>query len=139
MQTSKNSFFSIDGGATGILCERALKRTSFCKPAHLEPDSMSLSEPQKRHLKKLAHTLKPVVMVGQSGVSESVLAEIEIALDHHELIKVKVSVGDRDIRDEMIGQILESSGAQLPQRIGNIAVLFRSNPKKKNPLVLPSR
>ena len=53
---------------------------------------MNLTTKQKQYLKGLAHNLKPVVMLGQHGLTEGVLAEIDAALNHHELIKVKVSV-----------------------------------------------
>ncbi|MET0012916.1 MAG: ribosome assembly RNA-binding protein YhbY [Sedimenticola sp.] len=97
---------------------------------------MPLSNPQKRHLKGLAHSLKPVVMVGQHGLTEGVFNELEIALDTHELIKVRISAGDRDERDEMLTVLVEKSSAELVQRIGNIAVLYRHNPKKPK-IVLP--
>ncbi|MES9961290.1 MAG: ribosome assembly RNA-binding protein YhbY [Sedimenticola sp.] len=97
---------------------------------------MPLSNPQKRHLKGLAHSLKPVVMVGQHGLTEGVFNELEIALDAHELIKVRISAGDRDERDEMLAVLVEKSSAELVQRIGNIAVLYRHNPKKPK-IVLP--
>ena len=89
---------------------------------------MSLSNNQIRHLRGLAHALKPVVMVGQHGLKDSIIAEVEIALDVHELIKLKISVGDRDARDEIIHKIIDQTGAELVQRIGNTAVLFRRNP-----------
>lgn len=98
---------------------------------------MALSNPQKRHLRSLAHHLKPVVMIGQHGMKDSILEELEIALDSHELIKVRVSAEDRDDRAEMINTMLEASGAELVQTIGHIAVLFRRNPKKPK-VVLPS-
>ncbi len=85
---------------------------------------------QIRHLRGLAHDLKPVIMVGQHGLRDSVLEELGIALDHHELIKVKVSVGDREERDRIIERMLAQTGSVLVQRIGNMAVLFRRNPKK---------
>ncbi len=97
---------------------------------------MSLSNPQIRHLRGMAHSLKPVVMIGQHGLRDSVLEEIGIALDFHELIKIKVSAGDRDERDEIIGNIIGETGAELIQRIGNMAVIFRRNPKKPK-IVLP--
>ncbi|MET0025958.1 MAG: ribosome assembly RNA-binding protein YhbY [Sedimenticola sp.] len=97
---------------------------------------MPLSNPQKRHLKGLAHSQKPVVMVGQHGLTEGVFNELEIALDTHELIKVRISAGDRDERDEMLTVLVEKSSAELVQRIGNIAVLYRHNPKKPK-IVLP--
>ena len=98
---------------------------------------MPLTDNQKRHLKKLGHSLKPVVTVGQAGFTEGVANELEIALDHHELLKIKVNVGDRDERDRIIEVILRRSGADTVQRIGNVAVLYRHNPKKKAPLELP--
>ena len=98
---------------------------------------MSLSKGQKRHLKALAHRLNPVVMVGQAGVTEGVLGETRAALDHHELIKLKVSAGDRGMRDLMIAELAHKCEAELVQRIGNVAVLFRPNPKKKAAIALP--
>ncbi len=99
---------------------------------------MSLKETDNRHLKKLAHELRPVVMVGQAGVSAAVLAEADQALAHHELVKMKISAGDRLLRDEMIGLLVQGTGAELVQRIGNMAILYRHNPKKKNPLRFPA-
>ncbi len=91
---------------------------------------MPLSEPQKKHLRGLAHALRPVVMVGQQGLRDSVYEELEQALTAHELVKVKVSAGDREARDAAIRELCEQSGAELVQRIGNMAVLFRRNRKK---------
>ena len=97
---------------------------------------MPLSEKQIRHLKSLAHHLKPVVRVGQHGLRDSVLAELEGALDVHELVKVKI-VAEKAGRFEIIGQLIEASGAELVQHIGQIAVLFRRNTQKPK-VVLPS-
>lgn len=91
---------------------------------------MSLSEAHKRHLRKLGHELKPVVIIGTNGLTESVQAEIENAISHHELIKVKVNAGDRELRDAMIGEICQQSQAELIQRVGHVATLFRRNIKK---------
>lgn len=98
---------------------------------------MQLSESQKRHLNRLAHPLKPVVLVGQGGIGDGVLAELDGALLHHELLKVRISAGDRDLRDAWLQQLLEASAAILVRRVGNVAVLYRHNPKKKTPLALP--
>jgi len=92
---------------------------------------MNLTEHQKKFLRGLGHQLKPMVMVGESGLSEPVLAEFESTLAHHELIKVSVRVGDRAVRDETIGKLCRKSGAELVQRIGNVALLYRPNPEKK--------
>lgn len=94
---------------------------------------MPLSEPQKRQLRKLAHEMKPLIIIGNAGFSEGVANELEQTLEHHELIKVRVNAGDREERDAMIAAILEKSRAQLVQRIGHIAVLYRpaKEPKLK--------
>ena len=86
---------------------------------------MQLSEKQKRHLRGLGHSLKPVVMMGNAGLSDAVLAEVSRALDDHELIKVRVRFGDRKVRDEAISRLCDESGATLIKRIGNIALVHR--------------
>lgn len=95
---------------------------------------MELNETQKKRLRTRAHDLKPVVMVGQHGLKPTVLEEISAALDHHQLIKIKLSVGDRDLRDQILSQIIQYSQAQTIQRIGNIAVLYRRNPDRPDML-----
>ena len=94
---------------------------------------MTLTEQQKRKLRSYAHSMKPVVWLGSDGASPAVIAELERALDHHELIKIKLRVGDREARDLAISSLCEASGAVLIQRIGNVAVLFRRN--EENPRV----
>ena len=89
---------------------------------------MDLSEHQKKHLRGIGHQLKPLIMVGNAGLSESLLAEYETTLDHHELMKVRVRVGDRDARDALIEKLCSDTSAVLIQRIGNIALLYRPNP-----------
>lgn len=98
---------------------------------------MALSNLQKRNLRSQAHHLKPVVMIGQHGLKDSILTELDIALDAHELVKVRVSAEDREDRSEMIARMIEASGAELVQTIGHIAVLFRRN-RKKPKIILPS-
>ncbi len=93
--------------------------------------AMTLSESQKKYLRGLGHALKPVIMVGDQGLSESLLTEYDSALEHHELIKVKVRVGDRKARDGMIEDLCSRAGALLIQRIGNVALLYKENPEKK--------
>ena len=95
-----------------------------------------LTATQTRFLRGQAHDLKAVLQVGGKGVTDALVAEIDGALEHHELIKVKVSGEDRDARDAMIGQIAERTGAALVQRIGHTAILYRPNPEKRQ-IVLP--
>lgn len=89
-----------------------------------------LSNPQKRHLKALAHSRKPVVIVGADGLTEAVLTEIERAITHHELLKVRINAADRTEREAMIAQICQILGAEQVQRLGHVATLFRRNPEK---------
>jgi RNA-binding protein len=84
----------------------------------------------KKQLRAKAHTLKPVVITGQAGVTAAVLQEINLSLDHHELIKVRVNAEDREQRKEMSQQICEETGAELVQSIGHIITLYRRNPDK---------
>ncbi|NVK00619.1 MAG: ribosome assembly RNA-binding protein YhbY [Oceanospirillaceae bacterium] len=97
---------------------------------------MSLTTDQKKRLRNVAHTLNPVVTVGGNGLSENVQLEVDRALEDHELIKVKFAVGDRDLKRQLIKELVEIVEAQLVQEIGNIAVLFRPaenpNPKLSN-------
>lgn len=92
---------------------------------------MNLRESQKKYLRGLGHQLKPLIMVGDAGLSESLLAEFESTLDHHELIKVRVRVGDRESRNEIIENLCLRSSAVLIQRTGNVALLYRPNLRKK--------
>lgn len=84
----------------------------------------------KRKFRAEAHALKPVVMIGQAGLTDAVMAEVVLALDTHELIKVKIRA-EREERVTMGEQICSATGAELIQAIGQIAVLYRYNPQKK--------
>jgi RNA-binding protein len=100
---------------------------------------MALSEAQKKYLRGLGHNLKPVIMIGESGLSDGVLAEFGSAISHHELIKVSVRVGDRIERDSIIARLCDEQSAHLVQRIGNMALMFRENPDKKKRIRLPNK
>jgi RNA-binding protein len=90
---------------------------------------MPLSARQKKHLRGLSHALNPVVTVGDKGLTENVLGEIETALDHHELIKVKLR-GDRQARAAWTDQIANRCGAERVHSIGQVSCFFRRNPEK---------
>ena len=92
---------------------------------------MTLKESQKKYLRGLGHKLKPVITIGDNGLSEPLLAEYKSTLAHHELIKVKVRVGDRSTRDEIIRELCGGSSAELIQRIGNVALVYRENPDEQ--------
>jgi RNA-binding protein len=91
---------------------------------------MPCTSAQRQYLRGLAHRLHPVVLIGAAGVSDAVLSEIDGALLHHELIKVRLSAVDRTGRRQQIAAILERSDAECVQEIGHIAVLFRRNPEQ---------
>src|SRR5690349_4904765 len=91
-----------------------------------------LSAEYKKQLRTIGHALKPVVMVAGAGLSEGVLAEVDRALTDHELIKVKIAVGDRERKKQLIQQLCEQSRATLIQTIGNIVLILRKA-KKPNP------
>jgi RNA-binding protein len=93
-------------------------------PAPLAPD---LSERQRRHLRGLAHELKPIIRMGNAGLTDAVAAETARALHDHELIKVKAPGGDRDARDALFTELAQRTASALVHRIGNIAVLYRPN------------
>lgn len=92
---------------------------------------MNLSTKQKQYLKGLAHHLKPVVLMGANGLTEAVLAEIELALNHHELIKVKIASEDRETKQLIIDAIIRETQAQRVQTIGKVLVLYRISEQRK--------
>ena len=93
---------------------------------------MELTAQKKKKLKTIAHKLKPIVTIGQNGLKETIHEEIEIALDCHQVIKIKLNVGDRDSRKAMINDLAKAHNSDIIQTIGNIAVFFRNNPRKDN-------
>ena len=90
----------------------------------------SLTDKQIRHLRAQAHHLKPVVIVGANGLNDNVLHEIDQAVDHHELIKVRLNAGDKQDREAMIAIICEKARADLVQQIGHIISIYRKNHDK---------
>ena len=89
----------------------------------------NLSSRQLRFLRAKAHELKPVVRVGQHGLRDSVIAEVETALTAHELIKAKISA-DRDGRAAIAAQLCAATNAILVQTVGQVATLYRANPER---------
>lgn len=92
---------------------------------------MKLSNKQKQYLKGLAHSLKPVVQLGANGLTEGVLAEIEVALNHHELIKVKVPSDDREEKALIMDAIIRETRAAKLQVIGHVMIMFRPTDDRK--------
>ena len=88
---------------------------------------MALSPSQRRYLRSLAHDLSPVILLGAKGATDAVLKELDLALSHHELVKVKLSGGDKDERQEQIDFLSQGAHAESVQQIGHVVVLFRRN------------
>jgi RNA-binding protein len=86
---------------------------------------MELSEKQKKHLRRLAHPLSPVVMLGNAGLTDAVVNELDRALTDHELVKVSARVGERDARNAALDALAQRTGAALVQRVGHVGVFYR--------------
>jgi len=86
---------------------------------------MSLPEKTRRELRARGHTLKPVVSIGNAGLSAAVLRELELSLEHHELMKVKIGGTKREQRRQMIDDICTQLDAELVQAVGHIALIYR--------------
>ena len=89
-----------------------------------------MTSARKKQLKAQAHSLKPIIIIGQSGLTESVLTEIDKTLDTHELIKIKIRA-EREDRKQISQQIIDVSQAELIQSIGQIIAVYRKNHDKK--------
>ncbi len=96
----------------------------------------ALSIQERKRLRQIGHALNPVVMLGDKGLTESVVEELNRALNDHELIKVKVTGEDREARATTITEIANITGAEVVQTIGKIALLYKKaakqNPKLSN-------
>jgi len=96
---------------------------------------MSLTQNQKKHLRKLGHALQPVVLIGQQGLTDAVVRETSLALEAHELLKVRARVGERDLRDEILSNLAERTGSELVQAIGNVGLFYKKNNKLTKVLI----
>jgi RNA-binding protein len=100
----------------------------------MQPDENSMQElnsKQISHLRALGHNLNAVVMIGNNGLSESVLKEIDHSLNAHELIKIKVAGDDRASRIQTLQEICEKTGAVAVHHIGKQLVIYRPSEKAK--------
>ncbi len=92
--------------------------------------NVTLNEDNKKYLRSLAHERKPIIWIGQKGLTDNLLEEINIALEHHELIKIKLRLSEHEERDAGIEKICEETNADLIQRVGNIVTLYKRNQDK---------
>ena len=97
---------------------------------------MELNERQKKQLRRLGHQLHPLIQMGNSGLTDAVAAEMDRALNDHELVKARARVGDRGVRDAALAGLAAKTQSLLVQKIGNVGLFFRKNPKLSR-IVLP--
>ena len=109
----------------GASAAAALKLSPIRYPLSRFP---MLTEPQRKYLRRLGHDREPIVLIGQKGLTENVVAELDRALRDHELVKVRARVGDRDERDRILAELAAGTSAELVQRIGHVALYYRRNP-----------
>lgn len=98
--------------------------------------ALVLTAAQTRFLRGQAHDLRALMQVGGKGITPAFLAELDLALEHHELVKVKIGAEDRPSREALIEQLVGGTQAVLVQRIGHTAVLYRPS-KDRRQIVLP--
>jgi len=98
---------------------------------------MTLTERQKKHLRKLGHDLHPIVLVGQRGLNPGVVEELNLALEHHELVKLRARVGDRESRDSILADLARLTESEFVYRIGNVGLFYRKN-RKMAKILLPN-
>ena len=95
---------------------------------------MALTEKQKKHLRRLAHPMNPIVMLGNAGLTDAVVAELDRALTDHELVKVTARVAERDARNQALATLASRTAAELVQRVGHVGVFYRR--RKELPKIL---
>ena len=100
---------------------------------------LNLTSTQRRSLRARAHALHPVVAIGDKGLSDTVMSEIESSLDAHELIKIRAAESDRHAREALLLQICESLGAAPVQHIGKVLVIYRPAPAETGKETAPKR
>ena len=88
---------------------------------------MALTNTQIRYLRSLAHDLSPLVLLGNKGATAAVVKELSQTLDIHELVKVKLSGGDKDERKAQIDFLIAGTQTEQIHQIGHVVVLFRRN------------
>jgi RNA-binding protein len=86
---------------------------------------MALSEKQKKHLRRLAHPMSPIVMLGNAGLTDGVVIELDRALTDHELVKVSARIGERSARNAALDDLARRTASALVQRVGNVGVFYR--------------
>ncbi|AOA57733.1 YhbY family RNA-binding protein [Acinetobacter larvae] len=90
----------------------------------------ALSIQERKRLRQIGHTLNPVVMIGAQGLTDAIIEETLRALNDHELIKIKIAGEDRELRQHIIDELINTTAAALVQRIGKIALIYKKADKQ---------
>jgi RNA-binding protein len=88
-------------------------------------NTTKLNNKQLKFLKTKAHSLKPIVMVGNAGLTDAVFTEIDSRIEHHELIKIRLNASSREERLTMVNAICKTAHAFHINSIGHVAVFYR--------------
>src|ERR1700722_11543152 len=113
---------------SSLACSASQRELLFERLGILSSDynpRMTLSEKQKKHLRRLAHPMRPIVMLGNAGLTAGVVHEVDRALSDHELVKVSARVGERAARDAALDDMARQTSSEIVQRIGNVGVFYR--------------
>jgi RNA-binding protein len=97
---------------------------------------MALTEKQKKHLRRLAHPLTPIVMLGNAGLTDGVVNELDRALTDHELVKVSARIGERAARNAALDALAVRTSSAMVQRVGNVGVFYRER-QQLSKILLP--
>lgn len=90
---------------------------------------MASNHEKIKHYRAIGHHLKPIVTISENGLSDGVMDELDRALDDHELIKIKLAIGDRESRQAILEQLTQQSRAELIQQVGKVALICRISKK----------
>jgi RNA-binding protein len=101
--------------------------------------AMRLSEKQKKHLRRHAHPLHPLVTVGNAGLTEGVVNELDRALEDHELVKVSARIGELAARNAALEELARRTNAELVQRVGHVGVFYRRSRRLLAKVLLPDQ
>jgi RNA-binding protein len=91
---------------------------------------MALTLNQRKFLRGLAHSLHPIVMVGEKGVTPAIIKELDVGLTAHELVKIRLSAPDRESKALWLGELIGATRSEIVQQIGHIATVYRKHPKE---------
>ena len=109
-----------------------MRIVKIISPKHNELTKVSINKIQKKTLRQAAHHLDPAVWIGKNGITENVIKEITHALDHHELIKIKILQVEKKERGINIKKICMDTNAELISNIGNVLILYKKNTKNSD-------